>query len=218
MIIKSKYNLMDTRHHQNVIIGNNKIEQVRDIKYLGVSIDDRLTFSNHALYISNKIAKKVNFLRRIGKGLDVWTKLIIYETIIFPHLNFCSTILFLLNNLEINRIQKNQNRTLRVIILGCDKYTSIKHMLEVVDVLSAMQTILLNTFTFVYKILLGMLPQHLLENCIFVNEIHDHNTRLRDNFYIRNVNTIYSQNNLYHNGLKQYNNLPLHVKNCNSDI
>ena len=151
MIIKSKYNLMDTRHHQNVIIGNSKIEQVSEIKYLGVSIDDRLSFSNHALYISNKIAKKVNFLGRIGKDLNVWTKLIIYKPIILPHLNFCSTILFLLNNSEINRIQKNQNRALRVI-LGCDKYTSIKHILEVVDVLSVRQTILLNTYTFVYKI------------------------------------------------------------------
>ena len=75
---------MDTRHHQNVIIGNSKIEQVSEIKYLGVSIDVRLSFSNHALYISNKIAKKVNFLGRIGKDINVWTKLIIYKTIILP--------------------------------------------------------------------------------------------------------------------------------------
>ena len=67
-----------------------------------------------------------------------------------------------------------------------------------------------------WKIVHFMLPQHLLENCTFINEVHDHNTRSRDNFYVRNVNTNYSQNNLYHNGLTQYNNLPLHVKNCNN--
>ena len=88
MIIKSKYNLMDTRHHQNIIIGNSKIEQVSENKYLDVSINHRLSFSNHALYISNKIAKKVNFLGRIGKDLNVWTKLIIHKTKILPHLNF----------------------------------------------------------------------------------------------------------------------------------
>lgn len=211
MLITSRYSSLSTENHAGVLFNNSRIKQVDEIKYLGVVIDKNLTFSSHAAYITNKIAKKVNFLSRIGKDLSPWTKTIIYKTIILPHLNFCSTLLFLANKSDINVLQKKQNQALRVI-LGCGRYARVNNMLEAVNILSVRQVIWYNTAIFIYKIIHGLLPHHLYNNCSFVSEVHGYNTRSQDNFYIRTVSTNYSQNSLFHNGLKIYNDIPTHIK------
>jgi hypothetical protein len=211
MIIKCKYNTINRNNNLILKIHNTHIEQVETFKYLGIIIDENLSFKNHASYVTNKIAKKINLLGRIGRDLSVWSKLTIYNTIISPHLKYCATILYLLNSTEISVLQKKQNRALRHI-LGCNKYTNIKLMLTVTNMLSVKQTIIFNTMLFIYKIINGMLPPLLYKYVTFVKDIHDHNTRSKDDFYINTVSTTYSQNNLYHKGLKQFNELPTEIK------
>lgn len=211
MIIKSKLSRLDTENHVDVLINNIRIDQVNEIKYLGVIIDEHLSFSNHAIYVANKVIKKANLIGRAGQDMSIYTKLTIYKTIILPHFNFCSTVLFLLNNQELQILQKRQNRVMRHI-LNCNRRTSIKLMLDTLNLLSVRQIIYLNTLIFIYKIVHNMVPIHLLQNCTFVREIHDYNTRGSQNFYIPTVKHNYSQKSLYHNGLKLYNSLPEHIK------
>lgn len=52
-------------------IGNDKIERVSHIKYLGIIVDDKLNFDKEIESVSKKIASKVNFLSRINKKLTV---------------------------------------------------------------------------------------------------------------------------------------------------
>ena len=211
MIIKNKYNVISTQSNIDVCIYGNKIELVNEYKYLGVIIDDQLSFSKHAGYVTSKIAKKINLLGRISNVTTQWTRTVIYKSIISPHLNYCSSILFLLNNSELDKLQKKQNQAMR-IILKCSKYTNIRLMLNNVGVLSVKQTITFNTMTFIYKILHGQLPVHLSEYCIYVRDIHQHMTRNRNDLYITTVRTNYGQNDLYHKGMVMYNSLPEEIK------
>lgn len=211
MIIKSRYNNTDTKNHRDIKIDDQIIEQVEEIKYLGVLIDENLEFSKHANYVTGKISKKVNVLRRVGRDLTVWARLAIYRTIILPHFIFCSTLLFLIKKGEIEIMQKKQNQAMRCI-LSCDRYTRISDMLQTTKWLSVNQTIVLNSMVFIYKMLNGMIPKHLIKGCRFVKDIHDYDTRSRDNFYIPRVSNTYSQNNLFFKGLRQYNSLPIEVK------
>lgn len=199
----------------NVKIDDEKIERVNEFKYLGCILDEYLNFSSHFKYITGKMAKKINIMSRISKCLSPWAKLTIYKTIIAPHLYFCPTVLFLMNNSEMDVMQKKQNIALR-IILRCNKFTSRIYMLNLTNLLSVKQTITHNTMIFIYKMLNDLLPRHLLKNCKFVREVHEYNTRARDNFYINKVNTNFSQNNLFFKGLKLYNELPNEVKCCDT--
>lgn len=215
MIIKSRYNFIDTKNHRGVYIHDEKIEQVQQCKYLGVVIDSALAFSDHAVYITGKLAKKVNIVSRLRNLLSSWTKLLIYKTIVLPHLNYCATILFLLNNTEIGNMQKKQNRALRAI-LKCSRYTSIRRMLDETQLLSVRQTIFFNSMVVIYKIKNGLFTQHLLNELVYVGDIHNYETRSRENFYVRTVSTTYSQNNLFHKGLIEFDKLPSEIKNSQS--
>lgn len=212
IILKSKYNTIDTLTNDGIYIEDEKVEQVNECKYLGVIIDQYLSFSGHAVYISKKIAKKVNLLGRIGSNLSSWTKLLVYKTIVQPHLKFCSSILYLLNNTELNILQKIQNKALR-IILGCSRYTSIRYMLESTNLLSVRQSIFVDVMTTIFKIRNGLYPQYLMEQIMLVENIHDYDTRSRGNFYVPSVATTFCQNSLLHKGLIEYNKLPNELKN-----
>lgn len=43
-----------------------EIERVKNIKYLGIIIDNKLRFEEHCDYMLKKIGKKISFLNRIG--------------------------------------------------------------------------------------------------------------------------------------------------------
>jgi len=47
-------------------IGGDEIERVDNAKFLGVYIDETLTWSNHIKVIANKIAKNIGVIRSIA--------------------------------------------------------------------------------------------------------------------------------------------------------
>lgn len=214
MILKSKHKNLDTYSHRDLIIDNNKIEQVIEYKYLGVLIDENLTFSNHASYVTKKISKKVNYVCRMGRDLSSWSKLLVYKTIILPHFSYCATILYMFSKGETDVLQKKQNRILRCI-LGCSRYTRIKDMLKTTNLLSVRQTIYFNTMIVIFKIKNDMYPQHIIDRIQLVSDIHNYDTRTRLDFYVPLENSAFVRNSLFHRGLIDFNDLPMHIKSAN---
>ena len=178
MVRKNKY--CDSKS-LNIVINNNVVENVAEFEYLGVIIDTNLSFSRHCEYVAKKVSKKVSFLSRMGKFLSTRTKLLVYKTIIAPHFAYCPTIMYMFSNNEFHTLQVIQSKVLRSI-LSCDRYTRVSGMLENLKVLSVKQSVMLNVFIFIYKLLNNMLPKHMLEFCTFVFNIHDYNTRDHQNF------------------------------------
>lgn len=79
---------------------------VSSIKYLGVTLDDKLIFDEQVKMCVKKSASKVNFLKRIGKKLPFESKKLVYNGIIQPQFEYCSTIYFNCANQQIDNIQK----------------------------------------------------------------------------------------------------------------
>ena len=53
---------LTTKPDLNLKVGNDKIERATSMKYLGVILDDHLTFDEHIAYIINKSSKKLGVL------------------------------------------------------------------------------------------------------------------------------------------------------------
>lgn len=194
-----------------ILLGNDTIEMVTKIKYLGIWIDRKLDFKSHAIEIIKIIAFKVNYLSRCSPYLSTWTKKTIFNVLILPHFHYCSSILFLLKQNELSRLQKLQNRSMRVI-LKKPRLTPIKDMLNELQWLPVRELLLFNTLTFIHKIKIGQAPQYLLSKITYASEVHQYHTRHRENFYIPRVDQERSQNSLYFKGLSKYNDLPINVK------
>lgn len=212
MIIASKHKLNNVDDNHIVKINDINLDRVKEMKYLGVIIDENLNLKKHANYIMNKMSKKVSFLYRIGNSLSMFTKILIYKAIIAPHIDFCSSILFNLNQNQIQQLQKIQNRAMR-IILKCNRYTPIRTMLDVLNLMNINQRIVYRTLIIIYKIKNKMLPSYLFNEMKYVNDIHDYSTRNANNFFIDTFNRASTEKSVLSKGLKLYNNLPVPIKN-----
>lgn len=197
--------------NSTVRINGSPIERVDKFKYLGVIIDRELKFKDHANSLIKTIAFKINYLRRCSRCLTMWSKHVIYNTLILPHFNYCSTILYLLNQNEIQRLQKMQNRAMR-IILCCSRTERTQVMLERLRWLPIKKYLLLNALIFIFKIVKGLVPQYLQNSLSYGRDIHEYFTRSKDNIRLPKVSKSCSHNSIFVRGMREYNELPIDIK------
>lgn len=211
---KTKYVIINNRQKEKIKISmqDMEIEQVKTTKYLGIIIDEKLDFKENFDYVCKKMAKKVGFMGRISKKLDLETKITIYKTIIAPHLDYCSSILYLANENQITKLQKIQNKAMR-IILKLNKYTNIKLMLDMLKWQSVRQRLTYNTLITIHKIDNDILPQYLKKNLIKVGQNSNYNTRNKNELRLPKYKKAKTQNNIFYNGIKKYNEISKEIKN-----
>ena len=138
-----------------------------------------------------------------------------YQAIISPHLDYCSSILFLLNSNQINAMQKIVNKAMRSI-LRADKYTSIRKMCKALSWLNVKERIILNTMSLIFKIYKGLVPNYLCKNIKLNSDVHEHNTRYKNNVYRENVKSKFIENSIYVKGSRIFNRIPEKIRK-NSD-
>lgn len=209
---KTKLMMMNREENINISIDGEVIESVDEIKYLGVIIDNKLKFKSHIEYITKKVASKVGFFKRIRKRVTILTAVNIYNTIVKPHFEYCSTLLYLCNVESIERLQKLQNRAMRTILL-CDRFTSVKLMLNALKWINVKDRIELNVLVFIFKIKNGMTPKYLQDKITLVEQVQPYTLRNADvNFRLGRFRLTSSQNSLIYKGFKKFNELHRNIK------
>lgn len=212
MIITTQYKYKNININTiNLSIDNNNIELVTNVKYLGFVIDNHLQFNAHFDYIQKKITKKLYFFSRISQKLSDSTKITVFSTIIQPHFDYCASVLYSFDLNKITALQKLQNRGMRVI-LRCNRYTPIQHMLTSLQWLCVKDRLFYLSMVFIFKILNNLLPDYFKKYIILANEVHQYNTRYNCNYYIPRRNLSQTMKILLCKGLDQYNKLPNNVK------
>ena len=84
-------------------------------KSLGVTIGDRLSWSNYINEICKKVSSAIGALKRIRPFVSQSTAIKIYNALIQPHLDYCSPVWDGLSTQLSDKLQKLQNRAARVI-------------------------------------------------------------------------------------------------------
>ena len=84
-IFSRKKNISD---HPAVFFNNVPINRKSNQKYLGLLLDEKLNFSEHANEKLKKVTKSINLLRKLNLTLPHSCLLIIYKSFIKPHLDY----------------------------------------------------------------------------------------------------------------------------------
>lgn len=98
-----------------IIIENEKITKVDSTKFLGVIVDQKLTWHQHIAYISLKISKSLNILSRLKHKLPQKCLISLYYSLIYPHLNYCIIIWGSAYKTTLHRLEILQKRAVRII-------------------------------------------------------------------------------------------------------
>ena len=77
---------------EDVIIDNVKIDFVTQTKFLGVILDQHLTFEPHVQYTKGKIARGIGILYKAKKYLKESSMKTLYYAFIYPYFTYCITV------------------------------------------------------------------------------------------------------------------------------
>ena len=99
----------------SIVIDGNIIPFTTNTKFLGIDIDNNLTWKAYINYITTKISKGVGVLLRLSKELSYNILILIYDTILLPYLIYCCITWGVTYETYIDKIFTIQKNALRII-------------------------------------------------------------------------------------------------------
>ena len=113
----------------NISIEGQTLEQVKNCKYLGLMIDQHLDFNTNTEQLVSKLNRSIGTLKYCSKYLSKNTLISLYNSIVLPHFDYCSTVWSNTSGENITRLQRIQNRGM-CIILKAGPRTHIEDMMN----------------------------------------------------------------------------------------
>ena len=81
--------LIRSESHSLLCMEGKEINQVKSFKYLGVLLDECLSFNNHVNYVRSKVASRLGLLSQLQGCLTTEAANKIYFSLVLPILSFC---------------------------------------------------------------------------------------------------------------------------------
>ena len=156
IIFRSKRNMInnlpDTIGYENI-----QIQRETQIKYLGLTLEEHLSWDQHTNAICNKLKSFFPLFYNIREYLDIDNIRNIYYTMIYSRIKYGSIITGLTTNENINKIQTLQNKLLKVLYYKNYLYSTnrLHHELSILKVSDLINQEILS---FVYQYIHGKLP------------------------------------------------------------
>ena len=191
----------------NIYINGIEIERVADFNFLGLTINENLSWKPHVNKISNKISKYSGILCRLKHFLPTHILRTIYCSIIQSNLNYS----LLAWGFDCNRLIKLQKKILRII--SSSNYNAhTEPLFKNLKLLKLTDLMKINTLKFYYKLKNQKIPVYFKNyQVLSQEEIHGRDTRF-NNLIPRNVTRTVIQQNC----LRQY--LPVILNSTNPNI
>src|SRR6218665_1143286 len=75
-----------------LVIDNTEIPQVNSVKFLGIYVDQHLTWKIHLENVASKISKNIGIISRIAYLIPTNVRLTLYYSLIYPYIAYCNII------------------------------------------------------------------------------------------------------------------------------
>jgi hypothetical protein len=202
-----------------VKINEEQVERVEIFKYLGLWLDETLNFKEHVCQISKKVNKRLGLLLRIRKNITKDTALMLYKSLILPHLEYCDVVWDTCSNQLKDSLQKLQNRACK-IILKRNRYAHTNEIHQTLKLLKLSDRRRFHTACMAYRCANNLVPEYLRNIYQQVSDVHQHGTRnaVNNNIFIVQNSSESGKGMFKHRSAILLNSLPAHLKNSPSLI
>ena len=158
-------------------VDSHTIKRVRKAKYLGIIMDEKLTWEDHIDYISLKIKRNIGIMRRERGDIPKTSLILLYKTLVEPYLGYCNTTWGTCSSSLLDKLQALQNRAARTV--ANVKYEGTYHarLLKELDWLNVRELIEYDTASLVYRIENDLAPTHMKNMFMKSSEMHSYSTR-----------------------------------------
>jgi len=106
----------------DIQLAGTNIERKTDARFLGVIVDDKLTWSSHIAAIKTKMMRYVGIMYKIKRHLPIKVMLQIFQSFVQSHLNYCSLIWGFAAKSHIDSLFCKQKQGIRAVMPGFVNY------------------------------------------------------------------------------------------------
>ena len=203
-----------TAHRINVSIDKVPIVEKKSTKFLGVILDSNLTWNDHLHKINTSVCKATGILWKLKPMLTKKTLLILYNSFVLPHLNYCNIVWGNCSKIKIDSLFILQKKAIRIsshsaYLAHTDPLFKQLKTLKLQDI-HTYQTAL-----FMFKHSKNLLP-FFQDTFIPNSNIHSYPTRHRNDFHLSNPKLLLAHRSIRHHGPDIWNSLPDHIKSRTS--
>lgn len=171
------YSLFANEHNINILLNGTRIKRSFSVKYLGVTLDENLKWETHINTISSKLSSHIGVMGRMRPYLSSRELLMLYNTLVLPHINYCAVVWGNNYARHVDKIIKLQKRALRIIDHKPFIYPSNELFIKY-KILKLPELLLEQNVMIILAFLNGTLPHSLSVlfniNEPFITRGHDH--------------------------------------------
>ncbi len=190
-----------------VKINNEEIERVYSTKFLGVTIDAKLTWKEHITNIKAKLSKCLAILFKCSKILNLDSLRTLYCSLFLPYISYCSEVWGTTYKSTVKCVSILQKKALRIICKQ-DMKAHTSGLFHELKLLKFEDLVDLKCCIIMYKIHSKELPPNLLDKFNLVGDTGRYVLRNHDKFKVKHKRTTKMAHCLSSYGVKLYNSLP----------
>jgi hypothetical protein len=218
-ISKSKFVVFRRPNHTNntvvdtdkLFIGNETIEQVKYITFLGVIFHENLSWKLHIQRLISKLKSNSSVIIKIAPYLNQATLLLLYHSFILSHVRYCISTWCHGHSTEISRLQRLCNKFIR-LIFGLHRRSSVIDIMKNNNLFTINQLSDLEIISFMCKYDRKKLPSALLNTLTTKNPLHSRSTRSNSKYTIPYFRTTLTQQSIKYKGPKLGASIPSEIR------
>ena len=157
-------NTSDKTNKYNVTIGKYSLEQVDQIKYFGIILDNKLSWKPHIQLICTKLSSSSWALTRLRNYVDISMLKTVYYSSIYSHLQYCITTRGLAYAIARYSLEKLHKRIIKIITQSsyCAHTTPLFYNLNFLKIKEIFNFEIAKTMFMLYKNLYPNINQNLV--------------------------------------------------------
>ena len=192
-------------------INDAKIDRVTETLFLGVIIDECLTWKPHIQNLTRKISKSLGIIYKSSFCLNKNSLYTLYYSLVYPYLYYCACVWGLTYHSNLKRLVTLQKRAVRTISRSAfDAHTD--PIFKSLKLLKFENIVFLQVAKIMYIYKNGLLPES-FKNMFFTGrEIHNYNTRNKNFFRLPSGRTNVRKFSLRFQGPKIFNSINDEIK------
>ena len=192
-------------------INYHNIEQVTEMKYLGVILDNKLNWHSHIQYTCSKLAKAAGIIFKLQRRLPRKILLLLYHGLFATYLQYGIVVWGTAKSTARTKLKTLQNKVIRHMTFS-DRCTNIQHFFKILNILKVEDIHFLEVSKFMYKNANKTLPQTFSEFFRHINHHHETRTKARSNFVLPKPRTNFGKQSLKYNGVKVWSEIPYNIR------
>ena len=174
---KSPYSIPDIK------IDNIKIEQVNKTKFLGVIINETLTWNDHIMTVKQKVQRNIGVIYRIRINLPLDVLHSLYYTLINPYFEYCNIVWAIHRSSLLKNLFICQKKAVRVITMSKPR-THTEDLFNKLRVMTIFDINNLQVACFMYRCQNNLMPSYFHFMFPINSNYHSYDTRQKNQIHI----------------------------------